>query len=238
MRNWGLHRCLARGDVIARPLRVGGRGGIGWIRWELCVEWLRLGGCQPDRLVAGSREAARGRESRCPAVVRWRRRHGKRRVWCLERSRPGRIAVERRRAGGWGSGRSPAAFIHRTRGVGIARGRRKLPRLPRGGIGLGIRDPAIISRRYRLVCREGDGRRVGRCCRQGGLHWRRHILATAGAADAKCPDEAKAGASTEHRPQNQRQARPSRSNDEILSRGAFGFLRGLCGLLHRRVPGG
>jgi gamma-glutamyltranspeptidase/glutathione hydrolase len=50
-------------------------------------------------------------------------------------------------------------------------------------------------------------------------------------------DEAEAGGGTKDRPQHQRQARLPRGNDEILSRGAFGFWCGLCGLLHRRVPG-
>ena len=196
----------------------------------------RLRGCQTHRLITCAREAAWGCEPRGAAVLRGR--HRRRRVRRFKRRRSGWITVDHRRTGSRRRGLSPTAFVHGPRGVGLARGGRKAPRLSGPEIRLRHRKRIIGRRGCRLLGHEGDGGLTERRQRHRGLRRGCRFTATRGATDSQRPDHAKPCTGAEDGPQQHREARVPWSNHEVLSRGAFGFLGGLCGFLHQRVPGG
>ena len=227
-----------RGQGIGHRLSVGGRRGVGLICCGLRLNRRRFRGCQADRLISGAREAARGREPRGAAVLRGRYH---RRLRRFKRRRSGWITVDHRRTGSRRRGLSPAAFgpfVHGPRGVGLARDGRKPPRLSGLEIRLRHRKRIIGRRRCRLLRHEGDRGLAVRGHRHRSLRRGCRFTATRGATDAQRPDHAKPCTGAEDGPQQHREARVPWSNHEVLSRGAFGFLGGLCGFLHQRVPGG
>lgn len=220
-----------RRDTVSRQRIILGRlsRDVG-LRHEFGFRRRRLRRCEPNRLVTRPREAAGRCQSRSGAVRR--RREWQRVVGSLEGSRSRWIPVESRRTGGWCRGRTPAGLVHCPRWVrfGIRLG--KWLRLP-GAAACSANRRRIIGGRWQRLGREGDLRAAGGSNRRPAI---------CGAADTRRPDESKASAGADDRPQQQRQARLSGRNDEILSRGACGLWHGLRygfgrGLLHRRVPG-
>lgn len=229
---------LGRGQGIGHRLSIGGRRGIGLIGCGMGLNRRRLRGCQTHRLISCAREAARGCEPRGAAVLRGR--HRRRRVRRFQRRRSGWITVDHRRTGSRRCGLSPTAFgplVHGSRGVGLARGGRKPPRLSILKIRLRYRKRIICRRWCRVLRDEGDGG-LTRRQRHSGLRGGGRFTHACGATDSQRPDQAKPCTGAEDGPQQHRESRVPWRNHEVLSRGAFDFFGGLCGFLHQRVPGG
>jgi hypothetical protein len=230
---------LRRGQGIGHRPSVGRRRGVGLICRGLRLYRRRLRGCQTHWLITCAREAARRCESRGAAVLR--KRHRRRRFRRFKRRRSGWITVDHRRTGSRRRGLSPAAFgpvVHGPRSVGLARGGRKPPWLSGLGIRLRHRKRIIGRRRCRLLGHEGDRWLAGRRHRHRGLRRRCRFTLTRGATDSQRPDHAKPCTGAEDGPQQHWEARVPWGYHKVLSRRAFGFLGGLCGFLHQRVPGG